>query len=99
MRGYCPFPAHPNADQDAQTNLYAYQRGDPSGGGHGDGDALADGHPLNQPDGYACACRYGHACAHRHAATHRHPCADQAAGPTPSASTNGYTGTPSPPTA
>jgi hypothetical protein len=99
VRDYRPSPAYPNADQNAQTDLYAYQCGYSDSGGHGDGDTIADGHPNNEPDGHARACSYGHTCAHGYASTHEHARADRAATTAPHPRTNVPTRAPSDPDA
>jgi hypothetical protein len=92
VQGSRPVPAHPDADQNAQTDLHTYQRGYSDGGGHGDGDTIADGHTY--ANGHARARRYGHTFAHGYAGPHRHACAYPATATDQHARTNGPTSTP-----
>jgi hypothetical protein len=99
VRGCRPSPAHPDADQNAQTDLHAYQCGLSDGGGHGNSDTITDGHTRARAYGYARARSYGHTCAHGYARTHGHAGADQAAATDRHAGTNFPTGTASDPDA
>jgi len=95
VQGDRPFPAHPDADQNAQTDLHTYQCGYSDAAGHGDGNTIADGHTT--ADGYTRTRRYGHTCAHGYARPHRHTCADRATATDQHARTDGPTSPPANP--